>query len=371
MSEEVIRYGFVGAGMMGREHLRNAAMTPGSRIAAIAEPDAGSRAEATRLAPDDVKVFDGIKALLDSRSVDALIISTPNDTHAGMMAAIFESGASLPILLEKPACTDAGQVKWLAEAAKGYRAPIWVGMEYRYMPPVAALVGRVRSGDCGEAWMIAMREHRHPFLKKVGNWNRYSSRSGGTLVEKCCHFFDLMRLLANDDAVRVYASGAADVNHKDEFLENGQNPDILDNAFVVVDFRSGLRASLDLCMFADGAFWQEEFAVTGSKGRVECFVPGPRYQNSREAEIEFCPRTADAAFERHAVSVPPEILKAGGHHGSTYFEHQRFRKAVLGEGPVEVTLEDGLKAVTIGLAAELSVREKRAVAIDGLDIALA
>jgi predicted dehydrogenase len=64
--------------------------------------------------------------------------------------------------------------------------------------------------------------------------------------------------------------------------------------------------------------------------------------------------------------VDETVLKAGDHHGSTFYQHQKFRRAVLDGAPVEVTMEDGLKAVAIGLAAELSIKEGRAVAIDGL-----
>ena len=38
-------------------------------------------------------------------------------------------------------------------------------------------------------------------------------------MEKCCHFFDLMRLFAGANPVRVMASGAMDVNHKDEVYD--------------------------------------------------------------------------------------------------------------------------------------------------------
>jgi len=54
---------------------------------------------------------------------------------------------------------------------------------------------------------------------QVNNWNRFNCNSGGTLVEKCCHFFDLMRLFAAANPVRVMASGAIDVNHKDEVYD--------------------------------------------------------------------------------------------------------------------------------------------------------
>lgn len=53
----------------------------------------------------------------------------------------------------------------------------------------------------------------------MNDWNRFNSNTGGTLVEKCCHFFDLMRLFVGANPVRVMASGAIDVNHKDEVYD--------------------------------------------------------------------------------------------------------------------------------------------------------
>jgi len=69
---------------------------------------------------------------------------------------------------------------------------VWVGLEYRYMAPTMRLLEHVSSGVLGRLHMLAIREHRFPFLPKVGDWNRFSNNTGGTLVEKCCHFFDLM-----------------------------------------------------------------------------------------------------------------------------------------------------------------------------------
>ena len=62
------------------------------------------------------------------------------------------------------------------------------------MPPVAALIDRAEDAT-GGIKMLTIREHRFPFLRKIGNWNRFNENSGGTFVEKCCHFFDLMRLI--------------------------------------------------------------------------------------------------------------------------------------------------------------------------------
>jgi myo-inositol 2-dehydrogenase/D-chiro-inositol 1-dehydrogenase len=365
---ETLRYGLIGAGMMGREHVRNLALVPGSKITALSDPDHGSRAESARTIGDGVRVFADHRALLESGDVDAVLIASPNDTHKAILDDVFSAPKPLAILVEKPVCTSAEDVAALAAAARAHKAPVWVAMEYRYMPPVQELLREVRGGTVGQLRMFAIREHRFPFLPKVGDWNRFSRRTGGTLVEKCCHFFDLMRLVTQDEPVRVYASGAMDVNHRDERY-GGETPDILDNAYAVVDFRSGARAMLDLCMFAEGSYWQEEIAATGDRGRVECFIPGPaRFWpggEERHSEVEISPRKPKGPLRRK-VHVDETVLKAGDHHGSTFYQHQKFRRAVLDGDPVEVTMEDGLKAVVIGLAAERSIKEGRAVAIDGL-----
>ena len=367
-SSQVIRYGVIGAGMMGREHLRNLAVIPGSDVVAIADPHEPSRQEAASLLRGKPLLFETAGDLIAADVCDAIIVATPNDNHVDVLRALFSAPRHLPTLVEKPLCTDVDDLLRLRDEAQGFNAPIWVGMEYRYMPPLALLIEEVHAGKVGTPRMLAIREHRHPFLPKVGDWNRFSRRTGGTLVEKCCHFFDLMRLIARSEPIRIYASGAADFNHLDERYE-GQQPDIIDNAFVVVDFADGTRSHLDLCMFADGSWWQEAFAVTGDKGKLECLVPAARgYDDEVPAEVIFSPRAERKAPERRLVDVPEEALRAGAHHGSTYYEHMGFRRAILGQGQVEVTVEDGLRAVAMGLAAEKSIRERRAIEIDGLDL---
>src|SRR5262249_24334545 len=150
--------------------------------------------------------------------------------------------------------------RWVAERAAQSDAPFWTAMEYRYMPPVAEYIGQLRDGRIGTLRMLSIREHRFPFLKKDGDWNRFARNTGGSMVEKCCHFFDMMRLIVGAGAVRVYCSGAMDVNHLDERYD-GQRPDIIDNSYTTVDFANGVRAMLDLSMFAEGAENQEEITA--------------------------------------------------------------------------------------------------------------
>jgi len=323
------------------------------------------RAAALALAPQ-ARAVDSIEALIDAPDVDALVITSPNFCHADQLLAI-AARRPLPVLVEKPACTNLAAVASLRALARQSTQPIWTAMEYRYMPPIAELVRQVHAQEAtGEAVMLSIREHRYPFLEKVGDWNRFNRNTGGTLVEKCCHFFDLMRLIMRADPVRLFASGGQNHNHLDERYPEGQ-PDILDNAMVVLDFPGGRRAMLELCMFAEGSRYQEEICVVGARGKIECKVPGPtRFwpaDNLGEppvAQLTVSPRQP-AGPRVLDIPVDPQLLAAGDHNGSTFYQHQKFLAVLQGQGQVEVSLADGLAAVVIGLAAEHSAQTGQVV----------
>jgi myo-inositol 2-dehydrogenase/D-chiro-inositol 1-dehydrogenase len=233
-----LRYGLIGSGMMGQEHIRNLKLLDGTEVTAVADPDEGMRELSVQTSGGTAKAFTDHKDMLSSGLVDALVIVAPNDTHHQILLDVMSSGK--PILCEKPLCTTSDNCRDLLARADGREAPIWVAMEYRYMPPIQRLLQELAGGRAGAPRMISVREHRFPFLPKVGDWNRFNERTGGTLTEKCCHFWDLMRFTLQSDPVRVYASGAMDVNHRDESY-GGRTPDIIDNAFVTVDFANGTR----------------------------------------------------------------------------------------------------------------------------------
>ena len=361
-----LRYGLIGAGMMGQEHIRNIALLDGVRVAAVADPDRGMRAASAELAGEDCAAFPDHRDLLSAQPCDAYVIAAPNDLHHRILIDVL--GTEKPILCEKPLCTTTGDAADILRRAAGRAAPVWVAMEYRYMPPVGRLLEKVQAGEAGTPRMMAIREHRYPFLDKVGQWNRFNARTGGTLVEKCCHFWDLMRLGLDADPVRVYASAGQDVNHLDERYR-GRRPDLVDNAFVVVEFEGGARGMLDLCMFAEGSHWQETIAITGDRARIEARVPGPaRFSASgeeRAAELSVA-RRAGRIETREAVTVDHRILRAGDHHGATWFQHERFRRVVAaGSGAAEVDLTDGYWSVLVGEAAEESARTGAPVDLAG------
>jgi len=352
-----VRYGLIGCGMMGVEHIHNINLLSDAEIVAIYEPDATQRALGLKLAPS-AQATETIEDLLDLEAIDALVIASPNHLHLSQLQQI-AARRTLPILCEKPLFTKAEDQAGIARLQRDYKAPIWVAMEYRYMPPIAALVEQA-DAVTGGVKMLTLQEHRFPFLKKIGDWNRFNAQTGGTFVEKCCHFFDLMRLIVKSEPVRVSASATQFVNHLDETY-NGKVPDIWDGGYVIFDFENGSKAMLELAMFVDGSKWNEEIHAIGPEGKIACRIPGPQRfwpENlgpSPHPELSLYPRTPKQP-ETKTILLDEKLIEAGDHHGSTFYQHQKFPNLIRKGGKAEVSLEDGSKAVMMGLMAQEAAR---------------
>ncbi len=349
---KLIRYGLIGSGQMGAEHILSIRAIENAKVVAIAEPNEKSRELASLMLSKEnaVSYYDNYLDMLESTTLDAVVIATPNMTHQEILLGAMKY--PVDILVEKPLAISIGGARAILEASRDRSNIVWVGMEYRYMPPVAELVKKIRSGYAGDVKMISIKEHRYPFLQKVGNWNRFNENTGGTLVEKCCHFFDLMRLISQSEPVSVMASGGQDVNHLDENYD-GRVPDIIDNAFVIVNFENGVRAMLDLCMFGEAASNEHEIEVTGNIGQVSMALPASTViSGTRKGG-----RTSLSSEHVEDKTVGFQ----GFHHGSTYLEHIDFIKAIENRNSAVVGLEDGMVAVGIGVAAQLSIRENKVV----------
>ena len=355
---KIIKYGIIGAGTMAREHILNISLIENAEVVALSDPHDASLNQCKDILKKKVPCFKNHQDMIKENLVDVYLISSPNFTHIEILKDVIKTKKH--ILVEKPLCTNTKDCLEIKKLTKDYPSLFWTAMEYRYMPPVAKFIDEIHNKTIGELKTLTIREHRFPFLKKVNDWNRFEKNTGGTLVEKCCHFFDLMRLIAKSKPISVYASGGQDVNHLDEEYD-GKKPDIIDNAYVIINFENGARSLLELCMFAENSDMQEELVATGNKGKIETSVPSNE-SGKISSNLRIGMRDGETRLE--TIEVDKKILEAGHHHGSTYYEHLAFLNAIKNNSNPEVSLNDGLIAVAVGEAAEKSIKLKRLVKLE-------
>jgi predicted dehydrogenase len=368
---DTIRYGVIGSGMMGGEHILDLNHIEGAQVVALADPVAtsiewGLGCVAAGPGGDEAKartaVYADYRDLLADSNVDAVVITTPNFTHASVLADALATDKH--VLIEKPLCTTVDDAKRVVDAAGDRDAITWMGLQYRFMPTPATMLEQLATGVCGTTRMVSIREHRNPFLVKVGDWNRFTRNTGGTLVEKCCHFFDLMHLVAGAHPVRVLASGGQDVNHLDEYYEidgRQERSDILDNAFVIVEFANGVRGALDLCMFAEGGRYEQEITITGDAAKLEATVPGNTVWVGERSKAAGHTHHMGMGVREVPAPMDPRVPYPEFHEGASYMEHLLLADAIRTGKPASVTVTEGMWAVATGAAAHRSIDEGRPV----------
>ena len=357
------RFNVIGTGTIGQEHMAVAALLGAAQIHGIFDERGHSMTVASEehvrrggAAPIQ---YDDLSAACQDPDADALFICTPNHTHIEVFEEAAKSGKA--IFLEKPMATSLDDARRIVKVAADYPSVIQVGLQYRYKAQyVEARHEIFARASIGNVRTISMCEYRPPFLDKVEQWNKYDRCSGGTLVEKCCHYFDFMSLIADAEPVRVYASAGQAVNFID-FERNGAASDIDDHAFVIIDYRNGVRGSFALNMFSPHFF--EELVVTGDDGRL---VASERFDFlnrdaataalSIEKDETAASRSTDVGYAKH--------IEQSGHHGATYFEHIAFVEQLDGKPADAATPLQGLWSVIVASAAQASANSGQAIDVD-------
>lgn len=351
------RINIIGCGVNGQMHIRHIQLEGRGAVRGLF--DTQDRSVKTSLqwfdAPDSIQVFDSAEAACADPEAEAVLISTPNFTHREIFETAIEHDKH--IYLEKPMATTVEDAWAMVQAARDYEKVAMVGLEYRQMAFVAeAAHEALERKTLGDVRMIYILEHRGPFLNKVRQWNKFSKYSGGTMVEKCCHYFDLFNWFAQSRPKRVYCSASMEMNFTN-FVYEGEASDIVDNAFAIVDFENGVRASLSFCMYPQGAGSRQELVLAGTRGRLYA-VDAPR----QRIEIKCLGQIPD----REMTLSFGGGVDAMGHQGSSYWIQKTFSDAVEGDSADYPTVWDGFWSVVVGVAAERSIASGQAVEIANL-----
>ena len=115
-----IRYGLIGSGMMGGEHIRNINMLHNTQITAIADPNTKMRELSLNLVAGSAQGFSDYNDLLATDLCDAYVIAAPNDLHSMILKDVIQTDK--PILCEKPICTNIPDIEQLIQQSKKH---IW------------------------------------------------------------------------------------------------------------------------------------------------------------------------------------------------------------------------------------------------------
>lgn len=193
MSERAFRLGLIGAGRMGRTHLRALEGSTTVTVTAVVEPVAAAR---SAMAATGRAAFEDVAQLLDAGGIDGVLITAPSDRHIEIVEQV--AAAGLPILCEKPCGLSSAEIRAAEIAVERHSVPFQVAYWRRYVPALQALRKRIEAGDLGDMHLFASFQ-----------WDgqppsaAFRDHSGGIFIDMGVHEFDQTRWLSGQEIGEV------------------------------------------------------------------------------------------------------------------------------------------------------------------------
>jgi len=369
---------------------------------------------------------------IQTQAIDRVIITSPDFTHADYIVESLTAGAD--VIVEKPLTVDAEASARIAKAVRQTGREVIVTFNYRYSPRNTALKAAIQQGMIGEVtsvdftWVLDT-VHGADYFRR---WHRIKENSGGLLIHKASHHFDLVNWWIDDVPQRVYASGGLkfygaesaskrgvtasergtregseadpfaldlrsderlqglylDNEHHDGYRRDqdvfSEGITIEDNLALVVDYARG--AILNYSLNAHSPWEGYRVAVNGTEGRLELEVIERAAVLPAAGGSPVDPSVSDDAqsnqlrakgerllLQRHWEAARElKIVNGEGAHGGgdRLLLADIFRG--VGEDPYErpAGLGDGIQAIAVGICGNESLATGTAVKVADLNLGL-
>jgi predicted dehydrogenase len=371
---------------------------------------------------------DQLEQVIKENRADRVIITSPDFSHAGLIARTLDAGVD--VVVEKPLTINPESTRQIAEAVQRTGRQVVVTHNYRYSPRNSGLKELIKNGSIGTPLSVTFEwvldtAHGADYFRR---WHRDKANSGGLLIHKASHHFDLINWLLADTPTVVYARGGVkfygaenaaargmparpergthdgprrpweldlrrDPRLKALYLDNesydgyqrdqdvfGPGVTTEDNLAVIVDYARG--ATLSYALNAHSPWEGYRIAVNGDEGRAELeVVERAAVLTDAEGGVLIDPSALPESstraggerltLQRHwDVAQDVKIEEGTGGHGGG----DALLLADVFQGPGDDWLErpsnwvDGIRSIAVGMAGNESLRTGLPVKIDDLDL---
>ena len=362
---------------------------------------------------------DQFTQMVKEQRPDVIIVTSVDRTHDQYIIKAMELGCD--VISEKPITTDSEKAQAIIDAQKQYGKTIRVTFNYRYAPHHSKIRELIASGTIGNVFSVHFEwllntQHGADYYRR---WHRNKQNSGGLLVHKSTHHFDLVNFWLGTQPKTVFAYGdlnfygqaaaekrgvtqfyyrchGSEVAKHDPFaIDLESNPtlkglyldaeeesgyirdrsvfsddiSIEDTMAALVRYKSGAMLSYSLNTYLP---WEGfNVAINGSKGRIEYTALEKPYINAGGKQCD------EGATVYHKVRVCPLLdtpyeveveAREGGHGGGD----PAMLDDIFLENPPHDPLSrsadhrDGIRSILTGIAANKSIASGLPVDVDAL-----
>ncbi|MCX2953000.1 Gfo/Idh/MocA family protein [Lentzea sp. NEAU-D7] len=413
------RYAVVGTGSRAERHVHAIAVEHAGTCELVAFADVNRtrmNVHNDRLAEQGVEpvpVYDAedFLKMLDEQRVDVVVVTTVDRFHDTYIVEALDAGRD--VVTEKPMTTDVPSAGKILDAVHRNEGSVTITFNYRYNPiheKVRALLADGAVGEIGSVhfeWLLDTR-HGADYFRR---WHRDKANSGGLMVHKATHHFDLLNWWVGSVPETVYAQGRlffygkengerhgythddrfdielernawlkklyVDARHEDGYRRD-QNPfepgvSIEDDMAVLVRYASGANLTYHLTAYSP---WEGyRLMVNGSKGRLELEVVENSWVSGQDPSVHGVSASPERGWAKVSVqrlfaereNIPLQYDRDG--HGGA---DQRMVDALYGppgqRDPLgrKATHRDGVLSLLTGFAANRSFETGQAVRVADL-----
>lgn len=331
----MLNVGLIGAGRIATVHAKAITSNPKSKLAAVADIFTENAEKLVAEFGGQVRTVDEIIA---DKSINAVLIASSTDTHSDLIEKATAAGKA--VLCEKPVDLSLERALACQEAVSGSGMPVMIGFNRRFDPNFSAVKSAANNGEIGKSELLSVTSF-DPAPPPVS----YIKVSGGLFRDMMIHDFDMTRFIMDETPVTVSAVGSSIVDP-----EIGAAGDI-DTAVVTLTYADGRIAVIKNSRRAVYGY-DQRLELLGSEGMLQA-------QNMLE-------NTVVKSTVSGVTGAKPTYFFLERYMPSYANEWNAFVDAVLGEGELPVTLNDGVIALAMAEAAALSYQTGKPVELSSI-----
>jgi predicted dehydrogenase len=408
-----IRYVLAGTGSRGLwlygQGLGKGAFQEHSKLVGLFDISPGRLEEAKKILGVELPLYTDFDRMLTELDPDGVIIATNDASHAEYVIRVLQAGKQ--VICEKPLAINAAQIRSVLSASRNASSAPRISLvthNMRYSPAIAHIKKLIIDGAIGSLLNITYcdyldRRHGADYFRR---WHRFRENSGGLLIQKACHDFDILNWFVGSLPYKVIARGGLAVYGKcgpfrgarckgcahakscdyyadlwsgsdyalysqgeedSGYIRDGcvydERIDIEDHADVLYEYDNGVKVNYHFLAFASIEGLRME--IEGTQGRIiyestSSTESNPGKMVIHGLESHHAQRMTLYSYSEGICDIPGDQWMSLNHWESDnlYFLKEYFGRPIGAPlTPRQATLEESAWAVLIGATANLSISE--------------
>ena len=342
IADRKIRFALVGCGRIAQSHF-NAIKQYKDLAEIVGVSDINPDSLASAVKTTGATPYSSLSEMLIKSNADAYILTTPSGLHSNQAIEIAKAGKH--VISEKPMATNWKDAKRMVKACDDAYVRLFIVKQNRRNPTLQLLKKALDKNRFGKIYMVNINVFwtRPQSYYNQGNWRGRWEYDGGAFMNQASHYVDLINwLIGPIESLQSYTATLA------------RNIEAEDTGVISLKWRNGALGSMNVTMLTYPKNLEGSITILGEKGTAK--IGGVAI--NEVLHWEFDNKDSD---DLKISEVSYETTSVYGFGHPLYYDN--VIKVLRGEEEPETDGREGLKSLEVIIAAYLSARDGKRVAL--------